>query len=326
MNHTLNTRSDTFGSITTIVSCSSLFPSFVEVLTIRKLVPTKTKTNIQQQQLQHVHTNKHKMVSKTSMKKRSGSEARFPGKLHDMMQYIEEENLDSVISWVLKGRGFMIHDPEKLVDILPLFFGLTKYRSFRRQLNMWHFERVLDGPNKGAFIHPYFVRDNRSLCALMSRQISLQSTSGVLNKSSSENSFDEKKPIISDEAQSPPKDTTPTEIPLLADIEKDLFPIIPSAYDFISTKPSQSPQSTKLLSAAELLSNFDADVSAFMTKPLYQQYIQNQALQPSSLFQFGSNKEISSSANVSMLDYSDFLNDGDLVPFEGRSFFFVDSS
>ena len=34
---------------------------------------------------------------------------------------------------------------------------------------MWHFERVLIGPYKGAFTHPCFVRGNKALCASMSR-------------------------------------------------------------------------------------------------------------------------------------------------------------
>ena len=103
--------------------------------------------------------------------KRRGPEGKFPGKLHDMMKYCERENLESVISWVLNGHGFVIHDTRQLADILPMFFGLTKYRSFRRQLNMWHFQRITDGPNKGTFVHPYFVKGQRSLCSLMSRQI-----------------------------------------------------------------------------------------------------------------------------------------------------------
>ena len=103
--------------------------------------------------------------------KRKGSESKFPGKLHDMMKYVEQQGLEHVISCVLNGRGFMIHDPDRIVDILPLFFGQTKYRSFRRQLNMWHFDRVKEGPNKGAFLHPYFVRGNRELCSQMSRQL-----------------------------------------------------------------------------------------------------------------------------------------------------------
>ena len=132
---------------------------------------TKTKITFKRKKTKRI------MVSNFTPKKRGGSQSLFPGKLHAMMQHIESENLESVMSWVLNGHGFMIHNPEKLVDILPLFFGLTKYRSFRRQLNMWHFERIIiDGPNKGAFVHPYFVKHNPSLCALMSRHISLQPT------------------------------------------------------------------------------------------------------------------------------------------------------
>jgi hypothetical protein len=107
-------------------------------------------------------------------KKKGGSESQFPGKLHDMMAYVEQGGLESVISWVLNGRAFILHNPEKLVEILPKFFAQTMYRSFRRQLNMWHFERILDGPNRGAFLHPYFVRGNKSLCSDMSRHVFLQ--------------------------------------------------------------------------------------------------------------------------------------------------------
>ena len=36
---------------------------------------------------------------------------------------------------------------------------------------MWHFERVLDGRFRGAFYHPYFLRDNKVLCSKMSRHL-----------------------------------------------------------------------------------------------------------------------------------------------------------
>lgn len=66
----------------------------------------------------------------------------------------------------------MIHDEKKLVEILPKFFSQTKYRSFRRQLNMWHFQRIQEGPFKGAFIHPFFLRRKKELSSYMSRQLS----------------------------------------------------------------------------------------------------------------------------------------------------------
>mmetsp|Transcript_40787 Transcript_40787/g.98380 ORF Transcript_40787/g.98380 Transcript_40787/m.98380 type:complete len:171 (-) Transcript_40787:57-569(-) len=34
---------------------------------------------------------------------------------------------------------------------------------------MWHFERILDGPNRDSFHHPFFLRGNKQLCAYMSR-------------------------------------------------------------------------------------------------------------------------------------------------------------
>eukprot|EP00934_Nitzschia_sp_Nitz4_P002045 Nitzschia sp. Nitz4//scaffold749_size1402//574//1401//NITZ4_009324-RA/size1402-processed-gene-0.0-mRNA-1//1//CDS//3329557537//2045//frame0 len=107
-------------------------------------------------------------------RKKTGSESQFPGRLHNLMEYVEQEGLQHAISWVLNGRGIQVNDPDSLVKLLPLFFSQTKYRSFRRQLNMWHFERIEKGPHKGAFIHPYFVRDNRELCGCMSRQVSLK--------------------------------------------------------------------------------------------------------------------------------------------------------
>jgi hypothetical protein len=114
------------------------------------------------------------MMCKTSKQlncasRRSSSERQFPGKLHDMMTYVEQEGLEHIVSWIHKGRGFKVHDPQKLVKFLPLFFSQTKYRSFSRQLNMWHFERVTDGSCKGAFVHPYFLRGHKLLCGKMSR-------------------------------------------------------------------------------------------------------------------------------------------------------------
>jgi hypothetical protein len=100
---------------------------------------------------------------------RGGSAAQFPGKLHDMLGYVEDHDIGSIIAWNRDGRSFTIHNPDNLVKIVPIFFEQTKYRSFRRQLNMWHFERILDGPNKGGFYHPFFVKGNKPLCAYMSR-------------------------------------------------------------------------------------------------------------------------------------------------------------
>ena len=112
-----------------------------------------------------------KSTATTTRKNTSGSETQFPGKLHHLMFYVESMNLEHIICWVNEGRAFLVRDSKKLTELLPVFFSQTKYRSFRRQLNMWHFERLVEGPFKGAFQHPYFLRDNKTLCRKMSRDI-----------------------------------------------------------------------------------------------------------------------------------------------------------
>ncbi len=104
---------------------------------------------------------------------RGGSENQFPGKLYDLLEYVATNGLESAISWIRNGTAMMIHDPEKLVEILPNIFGQIKYRSFRRQLNMWHFHRILEGPHCGAFAHPCFIRGNKELINYMNRHASL---------------------------------------------------------------------------------------------------------------------------------------------------------
>ena len=117
--------------------------------------------------------NKMMIADNTNNKSKgnNGSDKQFPGKLHDMMKYVESNAMEYIISWELNGFGLKINNPDKLVEILPLFFGQTKYRSFRRQLNMWHFHRILDGQYKGIFIHPYFVRHDVALVCQMSRHM-----------------------------------------------------------------------------------------------------------------------------------------------------------
>jgi hypothetical protein len=104
---------------------------------------------------------------KDGRKDGGGPELQFPGRLHHMLEAVERQGWDSIISWTPDGTAIRISDPDQLAEILPRFFSLTKYRSFRRQLNMWHFERI----NENHFRHPLFLRDNKAMCASMSRNI-----------------------------------------------------------------------------------------------------------------------------------------------------------
>lgn len=141
-------------------------------------------------------------VPKTKIANRAGSETQFPGKLHDLMEYVERQGLDSVISWIMGGRAFKVHDTEKIVDLLPLFFSQTKYRSFQRQINMWHFDKILDGPDKSGFFHPYFVKGNKALCSKMSRNImdmpELPGNMRIVSKFKMSKHFKDEKPVEPD--------------------------------------------------------------------------------------------------------------------------------
>lgn len=100
---------------------------------------------------------------------RGGSQTMFPGRLHELLEYVESQGLDYIVSWVRNGTAFMVHNQAELLKLLSFFFGQTKYRSFTRQLNMWSFQREEVGPFKGSFSNPYFVKHDKSLCAKMRR-------------------------------------------------------------------------------------------------------------------------------------------------------------
>jgi len=93
----------------------------------------------------------------------------FPGRLHELLEYVEGQNMDHIVSWCRNGTGFMVHRPDELLQLLSFFFGQTKYRSFTRQLSTWFFEREEHGPFKGAYHHPYFIKNDKGLFARMSR-------------------------------------------------------------------------------------------------------------------------------------------------------------
>jgi hypothetical protein len=97
-----------------------------------------------------------------------GYEKHFPGKLHAMMTCVNKVGLQNTIAWIQNGRPFMVHNPKKLLDILPMFFEQTKYRPFQHPLIMWNFDYSLDGPDKGGFAHLCFFQGNKPMCAYMS--------------------------------------------------------------------------------------------------------------------------------------------------------------
>jgi hypothetical protein len=95
----------------------------------------------------------------------------FPWKLHEMLEASEKDGFGSIVSWLPDGKSFKVNIPDLFVaSIVSRYFNHTKYRSFQRQLNIWCFERLRDGPGRGGYTHPYLLRGKPSLCQHMTRR------------------------------------------------------------------------------------------------------------------------------------------------------------
>jgi hypothetical protein len=95
----------------------------------------------------------------------------FPWKLHEMLDVAENEGLDCIVSWLPGANAFKVHNPDNFMShLMPRYFKQTKYKSFQRQLNIWGFERILYGQDKGGYRHANFVRGKQSLCRHIIRQ------------------------------------------------------------------------------------------------------------------------------------------------------------
>eukprot|EP00529_Nitzschia_sp_RCC80_P023266 CAMPEP_0113470386 /NCGR_PEP_ID=MMETSP0014_2-20120614/16414_1 /TAXON_ID=2857 /ORGANISM="Nitzschia sp." /LENGTH=458 /DNA_ID=CAMNT_0000362945 /DNA_START=294 /DNA_END=1670 /DNA_ORIENTATION=- /assembly_acc=CAM_ASM_000159 len=92
----------------------------------------------------------------------------FPWKLRQLINDAMVEGNAGIVSWLPDGTGFKVYEPELFASqILKRYFRQSHFRSFTRQLYHYGFERVQTGPNRGAFYHAMFQRDNESLCLSM---------------------------------------------------------------------------------------------------------------------------------------------------------------
>jgi hypothetical protein len=69
-------------------------------------------------------------------------EKRFPFKLYDMLEWVEQQDLNDVVSWLPLNGAFKIHDRNRFMShVSNHFFEATKLRSIHRQLGVWGFKR-----------------------------------------------------------------------------------------------------------------------------------------------------------------------------------------
>ena len=95
----------------------------------------------------------------------------FPQALHKMLQAAEQNGFQNIVSWQPHGRAFRIHDKLEFVKrILSVYFRMSKFTSFQRQINLYCFRRLTTGQDKGASYHELFRRDQPSLSLQMVRK------------------------------------------------------------------------------------------------------------------------------------------------------------
>lgn len=88
----------------------------------------------------------------------------FPVKVYDMLEDALEKHFDHIVSWNAAGTGFMVHKKDLFIhQIVPQYFNQTRYKSFQRQLSLYGFQRVTNGPNKGLRHHEKLRRGRQDL-------------------------------------------------------------------------------------------------------------------------------------------------------------------
>eukprot|EP00526_Cylindrotheca_closterium_P013146 CAMPEP_0113645438 /NCGR_PEP_ID=MMETSP0017_2-20120614/23951_1 /TAXON_ID=2856 /ORGANISM="Cylindrotheca closterium" /LENGTH=453 /DNA_ID=CAMNT_0000557175 /DNA_START=62 /DNA_END=1423 /DNA_ORIENTATION=+ /assembly_acc=CAM_ASM_000147 len=97
----------------------------------------------------------------------------FPAKLHQLLDDAERMNFRHIVSWTDNGRAFQIHNQKEFVGkIMSIYFDQSKFASFRRQLNLYGFNRTRTNNNKNMYFHESFVQGNPKLCEQMFRRCS----------------------------------------------------------------------------------------------------------------------------------------------------------
>lgn len=80
----------------------------------------------------------------------------FPWTLHSLLEDAEKEGFDSTVSWRPSGIAFKVHKRDDFMnEVLPRYFRQTKFKSFVRQLNLWGFSCIDQGPDKGACMYTW---------------------------------------------------------------------------------------------------------------------------------------------------------------------------
>lgn len=101
----------------------------------------------------------------------TNTKLQFPWKLHQLLENVEAEGSVAIVSWLPHGKAFRVHNKPKFVStVMASYFNSTKYKSFQRNLNLWGFETITQGPDKGSIYNRFFIKNIPDLCTRMIRQ------------------------------------------------------------------------------------------------------------------------------------------------------------
>ena len=90
----------------------------------------------------------------------------FPRKL---MMLLDDNPASDIIFWLPHGRAFFLKDIKRFIShVYPRYFKDTvRHKDFVRMLNMWGFERITNGPDRGAYYHQLFLKGMPNLISKM---------------------------------------------------------------------------------------------------------------------------------------------------------------
>jgi hypothetical protein len=84
----------------------------------------------------------------------------------------KQSTLSESVPWGPNGRTFRIMNITKFEEdgILEYFPSYNKISSFTRKLNRWGFGIIRNGPDRGAYFHPFSSREEPKLCLHMTHK------------------------------------------------------------------------------------------------------------------------------------------------------------
>jgi len=96
---------------------------------------------------------------------------KFPVKLFKILERSEVGGYSSIISWLLRGRAFKIHNERMFTKhIMKKYFFQTDIKSFKHQLYVYGFKKIRKRYAKsGAYFHDLFISGRLDLCSRIDR-------------------------------------------------------------------------------------------------------------------------------------------------------------